>query len=180
MNGIVEESKITGVDIRAALKFRSGFRGPKHQMRNERAIRIAVGIMKGIVDENGVVRLDAEGILEALTTLKFKGGFWLTGYRARSTRASRIVMGTLNGTLDKGSRVEDEGCGDFVGDGVGRRSDFALAGRAVVETVTWNGTVAFADTANDVGTFEQAAPAGAPVQARVIEPANPFMDSTSS
>ena len=119
MNGIVEESKITGVNIRAALKFRSGFRGPKHQMRSGRAISIAVGIMEGIVDENGVVRLDAEGILKALTTLKFKGGFWLTGYRARSTRASRIVTGTLNGTLDKGSRGEDKGGSDgFVGDGV--------------------------------------------------------------
>ena len=118
MNGIVEESKITGVDIRARLKFRSGFRGPKHQMRSGRAIRIAVGIMKGIV-ENGVVRLDADGILKALTTLKFKGGFWLTGYRARSTRASRIVTGTLNGTLDEGSRGEDKGgSDDFVGDGV--------------------------------------------------------------
>ena len=179
MNGIVEESKITGVDIRAALKFRSGFRGPKHQMRSGRAMRIAVGV-KGIVDENGVVRPEAEGILKALTTLKFKGGFWLTGYRARSTRASRIVTSTLNGTLDKGSRGEDEGCGDFVGDGVGRRSDFALAGRAFVETVTWNGTVVFADRANEVGTVEQAPPAGAPVQASVMEPANPFMDSTSS
>ena len=49
-----------------------------------------------------------------------------------------------------------------------------------METVTWKGTVAFADIANDVGTVEQAAPAGAPVQASVTEPENPFMDSTSS
>ena len=49
-----------------------------------------------------------------------------------------------------------------------------------METVTWNGTVAFADRANEVGTAEQVAAVGAPVQASVMEPENPFMDSTSS
>jgi hypothetical protein len=116
MNGIVEESKITGVDIRAALKFRSGFRGPKHQMRSGRAIRIAVGTIGGIVDKSGIARADAEA---TLATFDFKGGFSLAEDRARSTRASRIAAGTLNGTLDKGSRGEDKGGSDgFVGDGV--------------------------------------------------------------
>jgi hypothetical protein len=55
----------------------------------------------------------------------------------------------------------------------------AAAGRAVVETCTWKGTVKLGETVNVAGRSEHAAPDGAPVQVRFTVPEKLSMDRTS-
>jgi hypothetical protein len=106
---------------------------------------------------------------DAKTSLKFRSGFQYAWDRIRSARTAPVAASKMNGIA-----------GVFVGDGMCVGNVIGLAARAVVETVTWNGIVAFAETLNDVGTAEQAAPTGAPVQDSVTGPVKPLRDWTSS